>query len=264
MKVQDIIFLMEQFAPNHYAEKWDNCGLQIGNTDNDVKRILLALDVTNQVMSYALENNFDMIITHHPFIFNPLKSIKTNTSKGALIKKAIVNEIAIFSAHTNLDACKNGVSDTLIGLFDVDDVSILDLKIDSNNQPYGIGRIGNLLKEMSLQEFANVVKNKLGNEYIRIYGDIDSKVKRIAVVGGSGADFMANAKEKGADVIVTGDVRSFEAQYAEEIGLAVIDAEHYYTEKVILEMLKEYLGRKNNEIYLEISDKDNNAIYKLI
>ncbi|WP_066495402.1 Nif3-like dinuclear metal center hexameric protein [Abyssisolibacter fermentans] len=367
MKVKKICDAMNKLAPVKLAEKWDNCGLQIGNPHKEVKKILLALDATEAIVTEAVKLNYDMIITHHPFIFKPLNSIDLSTYKGRLIKKLINNDIAIYSSHTNLDACKDGVNDVLSKVLDLKDVEILDdssiekflkiivyvptthaealreklneagagdignyshcsfttegigtfmpkentnpfigevnrlekvneAKIETiihktalnniidiilKNHPYeepaydiyqlenkqiisGIGRIGYISKTMTLEDLAKFTNKKLRCTSMRVYGDLKRAIKRVAVCGGSGASYITLASAKGADVLITGDIRSFEAQQAYELGIAVIDAEHYNTERVVLKELQEYLHRLEKEIHISISNNDNNAQYYII
>lgn len=111
--VKDIIRLMEEWAPSSLAESWDHPGLQIGNPNQSVQRILVALDMTKENLAYAIQNRVDMVITHHPFLFKSLRDIDISTPKGQMIEDLIVNRITSFAAHTNLDTAMEGVNDAL-------------------------------------------------------------------------------------------------------------------------------------------------------
>ncbi|MBC7087171.1 MAG: Nif3-like dinuclear metal center hexameric protein [Tissierellales bacterium] len=132
MLVRDVIEVVEKFAPLFLAEEWDNSGLQIGNLDTKVKKILLSLDLTEEVVNKAIEDGYELIITHHPFLFNPIKLLELNTSKGRLIEKIIKNDLNIYSAHTNLDLAKGGVNDALATLLELKETSILSPICDNS------------------------------------------------------------------------------------------------------------------------------------
>ncbi len=125
-RLKDITNIVESLAPKSYAYKWDNVGLQLGSEKNNVEKILITLEVTNKVLDEAMENNVDMIITHHPMIFSPLKNINKDDFKGNLIYKAIQNNISIYTAHTNIDIAPNGLNDYLVKKLSILDTEVLD------------------------------------------------------------------------------------------------------------------------------------------
>lgn len=242
--VNDIVSLLEELVPIEMAESWDNVGLMVGKGDNPVKRILLALDITEEVVRQAIEKKCEMIITHHPLIFKGLKSITDSEWQQELILTLIENKIAVYSAHTNLDSVSSGVNDVLAKKLKLDDTEVLD---DVSN----IGRIG-YYPQTSLKEFAVFVKEALRADYV-VTADARKSVHKVAVCGGAGSDFIKLALSKGADTLVTGDLKYHEAQQGVFSGLNIIDAGHQCTELPILEHLADRLSLKFTQRDMNIS-----------
>lgn len=237
MKCQKILQRMEEIAPKHLAEDWDNPGLLVGNFDRDVKKILVCLDVDCRAVDVAIAHEVDLIISHHPIIFRPMKNLRTDLSLGSRLEKLLKHEVSVFAAHTNLDAAEGGVNDVLAEKFGLLDVKKLE---DS------FGRIGRLEEKISAREFAENVKRVLNADHVRLVESRSKLVSKVAVCGGAGAEFIDRAKFYGADLFVTSDVKYHEAQHAVEIGLDLIDAGHFYTEfpivHVVAEKLRESFG----------------------
>ena len=231
--VNDLVELLEELMPSNLAEDWDNVGLMLGRKGKTVKRILLALDLSKEVVEQAVAQKIDLIITHHPAIFKKLKRVVDNDWQQDLLLTLAENGIAVYSAHTNLDCVSTGVNDVLAKLLQLEDTEILD---DSN----GLGRIG-VVEETSLTEYAQVVKNALKADYV-VVGDAGKQVHKVAVCGGAGSDLIDLALAKGADTLVTGDVKYHSAQQAVFSGLNIIDAGHQPTELPVLEKLADRLS----------------------
>lgn len=265
MKVKDIVDIMDKLAPKELIEDWDNTGFQLGNPEREVEKILLALDITKETIDYAINEDIDMIITHHSLFFIPVKSIYSNTPKGKIIYKLVKNDIAVFSAHSNLDLSEDGVNEALSEKLELKDTEVLVDKgtynVDGIIKNSGFGRIGHIKRKMELIDFLEYVKEKLDCETIRLYGDKKKLVKRVAVCGGSATDFIKDAHKHNADVYITGDIRSFDAQLAFDLGIPVIDANHYETERVVLPKIKEHIEKNTENIKVIISKerKDDNA-----
>ena len=200
-----------------------------------------------------------MIISHHPFIFSPIETITDETYKGKLIKKIIQSDLIIYNAHSNLDLVEGGVNDILaklIGLRNTIPIKniYLDALEDSKIQ-YGYGRVGDI-DDLYLEELIENLKTNLEIDYIKVYGTTKESIRRIAICGGSGSDFILEAKSKGAQVYITGDIKYHDAQLAYEEEIILIDATHYHTEKVLLDELRKRLFEitgKNTKI--EVYDK---------
>lgn len=323
-----IIELFEQFAPKNYAMEGDKVGLQIGNLNKPVENVLIALDVLEEVVDEAIQNNVQLIIAHHPLIYWPLQKITGETYQGRLIEKLIKHDIAVYAAHTNLDIAKGGVNDMLAEAIGLKNTEILHPtfetklkklvvfvpeenadelrdalgragagaignysfcsfsangtgrflpgentnphigqqgKLEAVNEvrietiypeniekkllnamikahPYeevaydiyplenkgetlGLGKIGNI-EEMTLKEFAEHIKNVLEVDKVRVVGDLNEKIRKVAIVGGDGNKYLSHAKFKGADVYVTGDMYYHTAHDAMMMGVNIVDPGH--------------------------------------
>lgn len=223
----EVIQLFEQFSPKHLALEGDKIGLQVGTLNKPIKNVMIALDILENVIEEAINKNVDLIIAHHPPIFRPLKAIQTDTAAGRIIEKCIKHDIAIYAAHTNLDVAVGGVNDLLADALELNDVDVLSPSYeDIEGNVLGLGRIGKLAEEMTLDQFAEHVKNKLEVEHLRIVGKPSDKVKKVAVLGGDGNKYISEAKFKGADVLVTGDMYYHVAHDAMMMGLNIVDPGH--------------------------------------
>lgn len=242
MKCKDIIKQLETIAPVHYAEKWDNVGLIVGDEEQEVHKVLIALDPSTEVIEQAIEQQCDMIITHHPLIFSPMKKITNNDFIGKRILSMMNNSIAYYAMHTNMDiAIMADESAAMVGLKD----TVALEQVEPSNQQVGIGRFGNLASAMSLFELAKEVKKQFHLDDVRVVGDLTKEIKKVAISTGSGEDFIENAIQMGADVLITGDIRHHKALDAIERNLSIIDAGHYGTERFMVEWLCAHLEVNN-------------------
>ncbi|MFB1050793.1 Nif3-like dinuclear metal center hexameric protein [Paraliobacillus sp. JSM ZJ581] len=344
--VKDVIDVIEDMAPKDLAYDWDNVGLQIGSMHKEVEKVMVTLDVLENVVDEAVEKGIDLIIAHHPMLFKALKQINLDQAKGRTIKKLIQHDISVYAAHTNLDIAFGGVNDMLANQLAIKNTQVLvpfdhetliklvvyvpeqhlvevknalgdngagyignyshctfsqegtgsfvpkegtdpyigtigkeekvkEIKIETiipaskkdffvktllTAHPYeepaydliplvnkgrvtGLGRIGTLDQDIKLKEFCDTVKEKLDVSNLRVIGDLDKKIRKVAILGGSGEGFISQAKRMGADVYITGDLTFHEAQEAWEMGLTVIDPGHY-VEKVMIEGMIAFLQKK--------------------
>lgn len=241
--VNDLVELLEELMPSNLAEDWDNVGLMLGRRGKTVKKILLALDLTKEVVEQAVAQKIDLIVTHHPAIFKKLKRVVDNDWQQDLLLTLAENGIAVYSAHTNLDCVSTGVNDVLAKLLKLEDTEVLD---DSN----GLGRIG-VVAECALLDYAQAVKTALKADYV-VVGDAGKPVKKVAVCGGAGSDLIDLALAKGADTLVTGDVKYHSAQQAVFSGLNIIDAGHQPTELPVLEKLADRLSLRLVERNMDV------------
>lgn len=343
IKHEQIFKQLETWAPKHLAYDWDNVGLQVGSSKAITKKVMVTLDVVESVVDEAIEQNVNLIIAHHPLIFQPLKQIDFHSMKGKIIRKLIEHDITVYAAHTNLDIAEGGVNDLLLdklpvknrrpfipthqekllklvvfvpishvdavrdalskagaghignyshctfqskgnGTFmplegtnpyigDKGKLEIVDeMKIETivkekeiqkvvsamkNAHPYeevaydlyplenageklGLGRVAILEEPVTLQKFAEMVKDAFKVDGIRITGDLHKEINKIAIVGGSGQSYMEQAVKQGVDAFITGDVTFHTALDAKEMGLAIIDPGHFI-EKVMIDATKQYL-----------------------
>ncbi len=344
VNVSDIIKILEEIAPLRLAEDWDNSGLQVGDKEQDVQKVVLALDPRLDVVEYACSVNADMLITHHPLIFRPLKSIDFSTPAGRIIKMSMENRLAIYSAHTNFDSAGEGLNRILASRLGLKEVAVLSkpnvkemcklvfyvptehkdkllkvlfettagmigdytccsflnegnatFKPGNTSQPFrgeagkienvgevrietivaksdvekvvshlmkqhpyetmaydayplaggpvssGLGRVGSLQKSVTLQMFSEHVKKVLGIDHVKIAGNKEMIVNRVALCTGSGGSLMNDFFASGADVYVSGDLHFHDALMVEEKGLGLVDAGHFASEIMIAESLTKTL-----------------------
>ncbi len=246
MKVFDIYNKINKFAPFDSQEEWDNSGLLIGSFDCDVNKVLLALDITNDVVSEAIEKKCELIITHHPLIFNPIRSINFDS----LVSKLIQNNICVIAAHTNYDKSSCGVNYVL--------AEKLGLKnIKAVNDECGV-LVGELSVKTSSFNIADLVKTKLGVKYVKITNK-DILVQKIAVCGGSGRSYINDVIKSGADLFISAEFKHSDYADNMNLGLSLLDAGHFETEKISLENLKQLL-----DLDIEIIVSDNDVCHKYI
>lgn len=247
VKVKDIAEIINNFAPQELAYPWDNPGLIIGDRQRQVKKVYVTLDVFKFNVDEAISVGADMIVSHHPILFKGIKKIDTATQEGYVVRKLIENDIALYAAHTNLDCTVGGINDVL-----ADKLGITECEIIEKNAQFdgcGLGRIGNLRESVSLGEFAKSVKNVLGTPFVRVCGDLNKKIARVAVGGGACDDLIPTAAMMGADVMVTADMKYHIASESMDSGIAVIDAGHFPTEAFATEIFARLLADVDVEIY---------------
>ena len=365
IRCRDIVEVIEEWAQPALAEEWDNVGLHVGDPEQTVDRIMLALTPSEQAIAAAIEQQADMLVTHHPLLFKPIKAVTAQLAVGRSIYQLVQNRVALYCAHTSLDAAKGGVNDVLaeaLGLSNIrpllgaevpspwyklvvyipagyeepirqalcaagaghtegrydsctfrgmgtgtfrplegaepfcgktgevnqvqesrletvvhrakleavlaamqevhpyEEVAYDLFKLEANPQAAGLGRIGRLPQTTTLEQFMANTAQILGIQDRAFCGDKQRPVQTVALCGGSGSGFMKEAKNAGADVYVTGDMKYHDGQLAGELGLAVIDAGHFATERLILPVLAEHLqctlGLRPEQVWVWQSEKD--------
>ena len=235
VKVSDFLAAMDKIAPFSTAESWDNTGLLIGNINADVTGVVLALDATEGVLQRAASIGANLIITHHPVIFSPVKSV----TAGDIVWQAVNSGISIICAHTNLDMACGGVNDTLADLFGIENRRPM-LAVNEDEFYPTLGIIGEIDIPLTPHDFACFIKEKLGNGAVR-YADGGQNIKTVAVCGGSGADYFADAAAKGIDAFVTGESKHHIMLDAVRLGITYVEAGHFETENPVMKKLAEKL-----------------------
>ena len=230
--------MIEEIAPHELAESWDNPGLQVGALDQKIKIIFFSLDPTIQSLQSAIKYKADLLLTHHPLIFRPISKIDFSFYPGDVVNGAIKNGISIVSAHTNLDSAPGGLNDILAEMLDLKEVEVLK-KNEVMNEA-GLGRIGRLDENIRLRDLLEHIKRIFDLKNIRVVSDtLEKQINKIAVVSGSGGSLITFAAQKGADVLITGDISYHDALNALSYGLILIDAGHFYTENVAFKKFSE-------------------------
>ncbi len=249
MVCKDLIAKLEELAPTSYAYNWDNVGLLVGRMDKKIERVMIVLDVTDDIIHQAIAENIHMIISHHPLIFSGLKCVTPDDFIQRRVYALIRHDICCYAMHTNFDVM--GMADAMADELQIQSAKVLEVTYEDEIATEGCGRYGNLLKSYSLSEYAREVKNQLGLEQVLVYGPLDGLVESVAIMPGSGSDMIEKALDACVDVMITGDMKHHQGIDAVAQGLSVIDAGHYGTEKIFVPYMKEYLLRNTNGLTIK-------------
>jgi len=245
VKMSQIMDAIEEFAPLHLAEDWDNVGLLVGRRGADISKALVALDALDGVIEEAIVLGANAIITHHPLIYQPINRINDDSPLGCRLLRLTENNICLYCAHTNLDMADGGINDMLFEVFGL-----------QNKEQMCAGRAGILPGQMTLSDFAIYVKNTLGLSVATYCGDGESEVRKVGIIGGSSAnvDFFQAVLAAGCDTFVTADIKFAAAQAALDMGLSLVDATHYGSEVIFAERLAKYLESKIKDVDIIVSN----------
>lgn len=258
MLCRDIMKVIETTYPKHAALEWDNVGLLVGRTEKEVKKIYVALDATDEVIDDAILRGADMLITHHPLLFSPLKKITDEHFIGSRVVKLLQHDISYYAMHTNYDVL--GMAELSGAILGLRDAEVLEVTDAENTE--GIGRVGELPCEMTLQECCELVKEKFQLETVKVFGDVNQMVQRVAISPGSGKGMADVALEKRAEVLVTGDISHHEGIDAVAQGIAIIDAGHYGLEHIFVDDIAVYLAK--HFLGIEIRKSENIHPFQVI
>ena len=238
---------IEEDFPKSLAVDWDNVGLLVGDEEAEIRKVLINLDVTDAAVERAVKEGADLILTHHPLLFRPLKTVTEQDFIAARVRKLIRNDINYYALHTNFDIA--GMADQNAVDLSLREPEVLEeLGTYEDGRAYGLGRIGLLPEEMTLKELAGHVKDVMKLDAVRVYGDPERKVLRVGVSSGAGKSAVNDALRKHADVLITGDLDYHTAIDADARGLAMIDAGHYGTEFTYISFMEKYVKEKFPEL----------------
>lgn len=357
VRCSEITKYIEEFAPAHLAEDWDNVGLLLGNYENEIKRVMVCLDITSKIAEDAVKKQVDLIVSHHPLIFKGFKRINENDPKGKIIYKLIKNDINIYCAHTNFDVAEGGMNNLLAGLLELKQVRnlksykteklykvvvfvpeesvdrvrdsmssagagwignysdcsfmvkgigtfrplkntnpyigkqgnlekvdefrletivpqknlsrVIGSMIDAHpyeevaydiyplqlkGKEYGLGKVGMLDTPVTFDDFIRMVKSRLDIKNVRVIGSVDNNISKVAVFCGSFDESWADVIREGADILVTGDIKYHTALDIIEMGLCVIDAGHFNTEKIMVSRMAGILKERFSKIEVISND----------
>ena len=243
-RINDVYSYLCVLAPLELQMSFDNAGFQLGRGGNEVRRALLALDVTDAVVGEAENLGAELIISHHPLIFTPVKNITDCDAEHRRLLKLVSKNIAVISMHTNLDIAEDGVNDVLIRALGAEPECALDAD--------GCGRVGTLVEEKDLESFLTECKAALKVKGLRYYS-ANRPVHRLAVMGGSGGDCVDEAYAKGCDTYVTADIKYHQFLHAAELGINLIDADHFCTEDPVMYSLRDKLSARFPETEFTVS-----------
>lgn len=262
--VRDIYEFVDQIAPFDTQEDFDNAGFLVGREGREVTKILVSLDVTREVVEEAVRLGAELIVAHHPIIFNPVKSITDGTPTGQILLELMEHKIAAICAHTNLDAAHGGVNGCLARALGLTDIGQLcQAGVDEKGRPYGIGRTGVAHRPgLTAGEYAAFVKEKLDSACVR-FTDGGRPVRRVAVGGGACGSMLEDAVAAGCDTFVTADVKYNQFLDARALGINLLDAGHFPTENVVCAPLARRLAEAFRDVEVHLSEV-HREVYKSV
>ena len=259
-KVSEIRDYFNTKAPYYMKLDFDNVGMLVGFCDAEVTKAVTALDITDEVIEEAIRCGAQLIVSHHPLLFDAIKRVTDDDPKGRKIIRMIENGISAICLHTNLDTADGGVNDCLMAALGGKVTGLLAPHGNHpDGRPYGVSRLGELPQPMAFTEFLTHTKNALRSNGLR-YVDGGKPVHKIACCGGSGGSEMELAYAAGCDTYVTADLKYDHFLWAKEAGLNLIDADHFCTENVVVPYIKQMLNEGFPEINVKISDVHHQTI----
>ena len=259
MKIKEIAKFLEGYAPLQYQESYDNCGLIIGDENTEAKGILITLDCTEEVIDEAIAEDCNLIVAHHPIIFNGLKKLNGSNYIERTVIKAIKNDLAIYAIHTNLDNVYNGVSAKIAERLGLENCKVLAPNPDLQNQQVGLGIIGELRNPIKTRKFLIDIKNTMKTNCIRHTSLVKEEVKRVAVCGGSGSVLLKNAKAVDADIFISADFKYHEFFNAEN-DIVIADIGHYESEQFTKDLIYDLLVKNFTKFAVRLSKVNTNPI----
>lgn len=257
MVLKEIIDIIESVAPRRQQEAWDNSGLQVGDVSREIHSVLLSVDVSEAVVSEAIKEGCDMIISHHPLLFHGLKHLTGSTPQERCVAQAIRHNIAIYSSHTSMDKALRGVSGRMAEQLGLQDIRILVPSPEDSH--VGLGVIGTLPKPVLWSAWLKLVQQTFGADYVRYTEPVTPTISRVALCGGAGAEFIPEAIAAGADTYLTADMKYHDMQAAAGQIMAV-DIDHWVSEHFTRDIFAELLRDK---VEVRISEADVSPIHVL-
>ena len=264
MKIKEILGALEEYAPLALQDGYDNAGLQIGLAeDAEITGALLCLEVTEDIVNEAVLRGCNLILSHHPLLFRPVKNITDSDLIGRVIFKAIKNNITIYSAHTNLDVVYGGVNFKIaekLGLKNIEFLSPKDNYVSGGKSfTAGEGIIATLPPSMSNHEFMDHVKEVFRLRSLRVNNADKNEINRVAIVGGSGAFLIPTAVEKGVDAFITGEI-GYHRFFGHEQEILLMEIGHYESEQYTIDLLREIVTRFAPSLYVCKAETNTNPI----
>ncbi len=244
MKLRTIIQWLEELSPLQYAEDWDNVGLLLGDEDQEIHHIMIALDASDYVIEQAVRQKVDLLLTHHPMIFRAVKQLNNHSLTGRRIWKLATNGTACYAMHTNFDI-KGGMAELAGERLELLNPQPLEITTGEGESAEGIGRVGNLDQVLTVKELAEQVKERFHIPHVMVYGDVYQRVSRVAIAPGSGKSEISHALDADAGVLITGDIGHHEGMDAVDMGLAIIDATHHGLEHIFIDFMADYIQRRH-------------------
>ena len=261
MKIKEIAAIIEELAPLRWQEPYDNAGLVVGRMEQEVSKALLAVDVTDAVLDEAEREGCDLVITHHPLVFHPLKRFNSEGYVQRLVERAIRRGIALYACHTNLDSAPEGMSYYLATQLGIEKLSLLEPR--TNDPETGFGVVGELPEARPLMEYLKEVKERLGIGAVRHSLPVAAEVKRVAVCTGAGASLMEEARRVGCDLYLTADLK-YNDFMTPDGAFTVADIGHFESEYCAIQILFDVLSKKMLTFAVRKSECSCNPIHYLV
>ncbi len=270
MKREQVIAFLEQFAPLELAESWDNVGLLLGDPAREVRTILTCLTLTPDVAAEAVQQQVDLIVTHHPILFRPVQKLTTATAEGAMLLELAAQRIAVYSPHTAFDSARHGINQQWAERLKLEQIQPLIPKEATTGTaigtttkitaPVGTGRFGCLPQPVSLEQLRGQVEQLTGQTVLPFVGTRQQPVQNIAIACGAAAEFLHNAHQLGCDVLITGEARFHACLEARSLGISLIITGHYASEHFACEHLAEILKQQFPELKIFASQQETDPI----
>ena len=261
MKIKEITDAIERFAPLALQEGYDNAGLVVGDPEREVSRALLAVDVTEEVLAEAEREGCDLVVTHHPIVFHPLKRLNEADYVQRCVARAVRRDIALYACHTNLDSAPNGMSWRLAEMLGVGNLRVLQPSETGDGAGFGV--VGELPEAIDTVEFMRIIQRRLEVSVIR-YSDIaTSGVRRVAVCTGAGASLIGEARRAGADIYITADMK-YNDFMAPDKALTVADIGHFESEYCAIQLIFDILSKNLCTFAVRKSERSRNPVNYLV
>lgn len=262
MKVKDIAQCIEKVFPLSFAFDMDNVGLLVGDENKEVSKVLVCCDVDEYVAKEAADMGADLIISHHPLMFSAIKRLNEDNPEQRTLRILIKNDICLYTSHTNLDVGRGGINDYMAELLGLENTEIIKYVCDYEGEKHGYGRFCTLGEETTLKDMLLRCRQAFNLDGCRYVGELDDKIRTVAINTGGGAGIMDFCFDLKADLFITGDVKYNPARDAYERGMDLIDVAHYDTEKITMDFYMNFFAEKAPDLEV-IKSKANKRIYKV-
>ena len=259
LTVRAVVDALDARYPRSWAESWDRVGLVLGEFEHPVTRVLCVVDCVPETVDQALDLGADLIVAHHPLLLKPVSSIAPDTFKGALVHRLIRAQVALYTAHTNADVANPGVSDALAARLELTGLRpLVPAEGAAAGGGRGAGRVGELPEPLTLARLTRFAADRLPATAagVRAAGDPERLIRTLAVCGGAGDSFLADAARSGADAYLCADLRHHPvSEHLASDGPALLDAAHWATERPWLDDVAAWLREVSGAEVL-VSDVD--------
>lgn len=262
MRIKDITDVIERFAPLSLQASYDNAGLLVGREEDEVHKALLAVDVTDEVMDEAEREGCDLIITHHPIVFHPLKRFNSADQTQRCVERAIRRGIALYACHTNLDSTPGGMSWRLAAMLGVENLRVLQ-PADGVSSEAGFGVVGELPAAEATADFLRRMQRRIGVKVVRHSDIATPEVRRVAVCTGAGASLLSDAGRAGAELYITADLKYNDFMIPDG-GFTVADIGHFESEYCAIDLIFDILSKNLTTFAVRKSEDSRNPINYLV